>query len=63
MPYPGYVELAEKLNQLTPGAFRQEDGFLLDGRGSDRELGEDRARRNRPHRHHRVLRRRSMGAR
>ena len=31
MPYPGYVELAEKLNRLTPGAFAKKTIFLTTG--------------------------------
>src|SRR5438067_1580413 len=28
MPYPGYVELAEQLNRLTPGGFRKKPHFF-----------------------------------
>jgi 4-aminobutyrate aminotransferase len=31
MPYPGYVELAEKLNQLTPGRFPKKTAFFSTG--------------------------------
>ena len=31
MPYPGYVELAEKLNQLTPGKFPKKTSFFSTG--------------------------------
>ena len=31
MPYPGYVELAEKLNRLTPGTFRKKTSFFSTG--------------------------------
>jgi 4-aminobutyrate aminotransferase len=31
MPYPGYVELAEKLNRLTPGAFAKKTAFFSTG--------------------------------
>lgn len=31
MPYPGYVELAEKLNRLTPGAFAKKTSFFSTG--------------------------------
>jgi 4-aminobutyrate aminotransferase len=31
MPYPGYVELAEKLNVLTPGAFAKKTAFFSTG--------------------------------
>ena len=53
----GYVELAERLNALAPGAFAEEDHVLLHRRRGDRERGEDRSRRHRPRRRHRVQRR------
>ena len=31
MPYPGYVELAEKLNRLTPGTFPKKTSFFSTG--------------------------------
>ena len=31
MPYPGYVELAEKMNRLTPGAFAKKTIFFSTG--------------------------------
>ena len=31
MPYPGYVELAEQLNQLTPGRFAKKTSFFSTG--------------------------------
>jgi 4-aminobutyrate aminotransferase len=31
MPYPGYVELAEKLNRITPGAFAKKTAFFSTG--------------------------------
>jgi 4-aminobutyrate aminotransferase len=31
MPYPGYVELAEKLNRLTPGTFAKKTAFFSTG--------------------------------
>ena len=31
MPYPGYVELAEQLNQLTPGGFAKKTSFFSTG--------------------------------
>ena len=31
MPYPGYVELAEKLNRLTPGTFAKKTSFFSTG--------------------------------
>src|SRR5438445_10349497 len=31
MPYPGYVALAEKLNELTPGRFRKKTRFFSSG--------------------------------
>ena len=31
MPYPGYVELAEKMNRLTPGAFAKKTAFFSTG--------------------------------
>ena len=31
MPYPGYVELAEKLNRLTPGTFQKKTSFFSTG--------------------------------
>ena len=31
MPYPGYVELAEKMNRLTPGAFAKKTVFFSTG--------------------------------
>jgi 4-aminobutyrate aminotransferase len=31
MPYPGYVELAEKLNRLAPGAFPKKTAFFSTG--------------------------------
>jgi acetylornithine/succinyldiaminopimelate/putrescine aminotransferase len=31
MPYPGYVELAEKLNQLTPGRFPKKTALFSTG--------------------------------
>jgi 4-aminobutyrate aminotransferase len=31
MPYPGYVELAEKLNRLAPGAFAKKTAFFSTG--------------------------------
>src|SRR5689334_4730208 len=31
MPYPGYVELAEKMNRLTPGTFAKKTAFFSTG--------------------------------
>src|SRR5437762_8287717 len=31
MPYPGYVELAEQLNRLTPGRFAKKTSFFSTG--------------------------------
>ena len=46
-PYEGYVRLAERLNQITPGKFSEENAVREYRRRSRRERGQDRARSHR----------------
>ena len=54
-PYEPYVALCEKLNALAPGKGPNKTVLMSTGRRGGRERGQDRARRDRPRRRHRLL--------
>ena len=56
-PYEQYIRLAERLNDITPGDFAEEDHLPHHRRGSGRERGEDRARSHQARGGDRLLRR------
>ena len=56
VPYEPYIELCERLNTLAPFTGRGQVDPVLDRRRGGRERGQDRARLDRPHQRHRLLR-------